>query len=168
MGKYQTFTPRFFALIIDALIFLPLSLLDNLIISVSDLSPVIFSFWLLAFNMAHPVYSILMHGFYGQTLGKMALKVKVVDAFEKPISFHHAVLRELPYIAFSFSLIFFATPQVSGVVEVSDFLPYTAESIIIFLMLIWGIADVAVFLVNSKRRALHDFIAGTVVVRTNL
>lgn len=32
---------------------------------------------------------------------------------------------------------------------------------------LWFVAEVLTMLTNEKRRALHDFIAGTVVVRTN-
>jgi|KBSSwiStaDraftv2_1062776.scaffolds.fasta_scaffold128226_4 hypothetical protein len=32
---------------------------------------------------------------------------------------------------------------------------------------LWFLAEVLTMLTNAKRRALHDFIAGTVVVRTN-
>jgi hypothetical protein len=32
----------------------------------------------------------------------------------------------------------------------------------------WFVAEVITMLTNEKRRALHDFIAGTIVVRTNL
>ena len=167
MEKYQTLMPRLFALIIDALIFLPLSFLD-IWIKEANLFPVMFSVWLLVMNMVHPVYSILMHGFYGQTLGKMAMKIKVVDTYEKPITFHHAVLRELPQLSFNFSLMFFAMQRNSNVTETSDFFSYSAENIILFLMLGWSIADIAVFLVNDKHRALHDFIAGTVVIKTNM
>ncbi len=167
MEKYQTLMPRLFALIIDALIFLPLSFLDNWI-KEANLFPVMFSVWLLVMNMGHPVYSILMHGFYGQTLGKMAMKIKVVDTYEKPITFHHAVLRELPYLSFTFSLMFFAMPQTSNILEVSNFLPYSAENIITFLMFVWIFTNIAVFFVSDKCRALHDFVAGTVVIKTNV
>jgi hypothetical protein len=33
---------------------------------------------------------------------------------------------------------------------------------------LWFLAEVLTMLTNRKRRALHDFIAGTVVVRTNI
>ena len=33
---------------------------------------------------------------------------------------------------------------------------------------LWFLAEVLTMLTNEKRRALHDFIAGTVVVRTNI
>jgi hypothetical protein len=32
---------------------------------------------------------------------------------------------------------------------------------------LWFFAEVLTMLTNEKRRALHDFIAGTVVIRTN-
>lgn len=166
MEKYQTFTPRLFALIIDGLIFLPLYFLDN-VIKEASLSPVIFSLWLLILNIAHPLYSILLHGVYGQTLGKMVAKVKVVDAFENPITFHHAVLRELPYLSFNFSLIFFTMQQTPNVEQPNLFTPDSVADIILFLMVGWTFVDIAVFFISDKCRALHDFIAGTVVIKTN-
>jgi len=33
---------------------------------------------------------------------------------------------------------------------------------------LWFLAEVLTMLTNEKRRALHDFIAGTVVIRTNI
>ena len=33
---------------------------------------------------------------------------------------------------------------------------------------LWYLAEVSTMLTNRKRRALHDYIAGTVVVRTNI
>lgn len=167
MEKYQTFTPRLLALIIDALIFFPLYFLDTFVKEASFL-PAVFALWLLLSNAAHPVYSILMHGIYGQTLGKMALKVKVVDTSEKPITFHHAVLRELPYLSFNFSLTFFSMQETSRAWNENPFTPHSAGDVILYLMIGWMFLDVAVFFISDKCRALHDFIAGTVVVKTNV
>jgi uncharacterized RDD family membrane protein YckC len=36
------------------------------------------------------------------------------------------------------------------------------------IILCWFLAEVITMLTNEKRRALHDFLAGTVVIRTNL
>lgn len=167
MEKYRTFLPRLLALIINTLIFVPLSVLDGMI-KEAGLLPVILSVWVLLFSLAHPVYSILMHGFYGQTLGKMALKIRVVDVFENPITFQHAILREVPNIFLNFSLIFFTMSHFSGVLNFSDQLRSSAETIVIVFWICWAIGDIAVFFVNDKRRSLHDFIAGTVVIRTNV
>jgi hypothetical protein len=35
------------------------------------------------------------------------------------------------------------------------------------LPLLWFLVEIVTMLTNGKRRALHDFIAGTVVIRTN-
>jgi uncharacterized RDD family membrane protein YckC len=35
-----------------------------------------------------------------------------------------------------------------------------------WLYLIWTVSELVVLLMNEKRRALHDFIAGTVVIHT--
>ncbi len=37
-----------------------------------------------------------------------------------------------------------------------------------FILLVWTATEVITMLMNCKRRAIHDFIAGTIVVRTNL
>ena len=39
--------------------------------------------------------------------------------------------------------------------------------LVISLPMLWFFAEVITMLTNQKRRALHDFIAGTVVIRTN-
>jgi hypothetical protein len=36
----------------------------------------------------------------------------------------------------------------------------------LYLMVAWTFSEVLVMLTNKRRRALHDFIAGTLVVRT--
>lgn len=46
-------------------------------------------------------------------------------------------------------------------------MPYVA-GLTTGLMWIWNIADVIVALSTEKHRALHDYIAGTVVVKTNV
>ena len=40
--------------------------------------------------------------------------------------------------------------------------------LMISLPVLWFVAEVLTMLTNEKRRAVHDFIAGTVVVRTNI
>lgn len=164
MEKYQTFAPRLAALFINIFIFLPLGIFD-IWIKEAEVSPIISYIWLPILNLAYPIYSIVMHGLYGQTLGKMAMKVRVVDVSEKPISFRHAFLREFPQLLFNFSLIFIVLPQIPNSEGNIEFSANPFGNVLYFLMMIYGIANIAVFLFNDKRRALHDFIAGTVVVK---
>ena len=165
MENYRTFLPRVIAVIIDSLVFLPLAII-NYPISGLELPPSIFYLWFLIMNLAHPFYTVLMHGYYGQTLGKMVLKVKVVDLQENPITFNQAVVRSLPEIIFNSSVVFIAMSQTGT--DNASFLPVSSvAAALTILSIIWGIADIAVFVLNEKNCALHDFIAGTVVVKSN-
>lgn len=163
MERHHPFGSRFVALIIDSIIFIPLAII-NYGVNTLDLPPVLSHLWLLVMTLAQPFYTIVMHGLYGQTLGKMAVKIKVVDLYENPITFHHAVLRSLPQIFFSLILIFLSKPQTTDADGILHSATATFASIMMFAALAWNLADIAVFFVNHKRRALHDFVAGTVVI----
>ena len=166
MDKYQTFTPRFFALLIDAFIFLPIGIFDEWF-KEAQFPQVFFYFWLPVANLAAPIYTLVMHGLYGQTLGKMAMRVKVLDVSENPITFKHAFLREFPQLIINFSLIFISLPVPSESNEFNLFSDINLGKLLMIMMLTWGIADIIIFLTNKKRRALHDYLAGTVVIRWN-
>jgi uncharacterized RDD family membrane protein YckC len=112
-------------------------------------------------------YMIFLHATYGQTLGKMVMKIKVLDVSENPINWRQAVLRESPNIVFS---LFFLSSEIyqittEGIGETfRDAFFYNA---VFVLITFWAIAEVIVTLSNEKRRAIHDYIAGTVVVKLN-
>ena len=164
MEKYQTFFPRLVALLIDSFIMLPIGILDDWFRQAEFPSPFFYT-WIPLSLLVSPVYIIIMHSIYGQTLGKMAMNVKVLDVSEEPIKVAQAILREMPQLIFNLGMIYLGVA----------FFPQTLESenvknhISVFLALfsVWGLADILVFFSNEKRRALHDFIARTVVVRIN-
>ena len=166
MEKYQTFAPRLGALLIDMFIFLPLGIFD-VWIKEANISPMLYYIWLPILNLAFPIYTIATHSLYGQTLGKMATKVKVLDVAEKPITFQHAFLREFPQLIFNFSLMFIAVPQFSENEGNFNFSTNPFGSFLFIVMMVYGFANIIVFLYSDKRRALHDYIAGTVVVKTD-
>lgn len=163
MEKYQTFFLRFVALLIDSFIMLPLFVFDQWFRE-AEFPHLFFYFWIPLSSLVFPIYSITMNAKFGQTLGKMWVKVKVVDVLEKPISLHQAILRDTPQLIFNTAAI------VIGIIA----LPYdenAAEMMYAFGIFnvvagIWGMADIMVFLLNDRRRALHDLIAGTIVVKT--
>ncbi|MEO6588303.1 MAG: RDD family protein, partial [Pyrinomonadaceae bacterium] len=114
------------------------------------------------------LYIILLHGFYGQTLGKMAMKLKVLDISERPITFTQAVVRSLPQLLPVFISASALSNQISpqddaftnnifGIILTASYVLYS----------LWNLFDIIVCLSSDKKRALHDLIAGTVVVRTN-
>ena len=169
MEKYRTFWPRFWAGFIDSLVFLPITLFDKYLSSpergtVTLISWAIFSysvFWL---------YSVLLHAAYGQTLGKRALHVKVMDASEERIpSLRQAFLRDSVYIILNvFSLVcFIYLVTTHKHVDGQDLLENSLPGLIFgYASIGWFLLEIVTMLTNSKRRAFHDFIANTVVVNT--
>lgn len=165
MNKYQTFFPRFGALLIDTFIMLPLGIFDDWFHQ-AEFPSMFFYFWIPISSLVFPIYSIVTHGFYGQTLGKMWFNVKVTDVSEEPIKFKQAIWRDVPQLIFNIISI------IIGIAALS----YDAESmsmkyvfgIYMTIAAVWGLADISVFFSNDQRRALHDYIAGTVVIKTDV
>ena len=120
--------------------------------------------------VATPIlYSILMHGFFGWTLGKKILRIKVVrNSDEKKINFFQAVLRDIvPLLLVLFGIYSFAQVAVAG--DTNAFVRYEPLfNTINNVYALWLLLEIITMLFNKKRRALHDFIANTVVIDTNL
>jgi uncharacterized RDD family membrane protein YckC len=121
-------------------------------------------------------YTVLLHARYGQTIGKMITHVRVVNfRTEGKISFKQALLREgIPMLLILGSLGYEVFAILTGKLTSSDLakgehVPFNniALKILTALPVLWFVAEVLTMLTNEKRRALHDIIAGTVVVRTN-
>lgn len=112
------------------------------------------------------IYSVFLHVLYGQTLGKMATNVKIIDISElKDISINQAILRDLFYIIITIAsliYIFFKNnyPAFNAKNIIDEFENYGAT-----ITLFWVGLELLSMLTNNKRRAVHDFIANTVVVR---
>lgn len=168
--KYQTIGARFLALIIDGIVILPITMgtyYAATIFEFSSLGAYIGNV-LIAFISA--LYTILLHGFYGQTIGKRITNVKVVDISEKNINLGQATLRYAPNLIPLLILIGFGHPNFSAgnVSETDLYLGNFANNFGGIFLSVWNIADIIVCLASSKHRALHDFIAGTVVIKTNV
>lgn len=163
MGKYHTALARFWAGVIDGLVLMPLGWLDRWILG-ANRPVVILIAWMLFSHPAYWLYSVLMHGFYGQTLGKKAFGVKVLDVSESPITMRQAFLRESIYIAINtIALILSIYFLLSGSRGDSESVSIAAMTLGLGALL-WFVAEILTCLLNQKRRAIHDFIAGTVVV----
>src|SRR6516225_141697 len=92
--KYSTFWPRFCAGLIDGLIFWPVGWLCSFAYSHSGSVFLQVPIYIIN-SSVFVAYSIWMHGRFGQTLGKMACKVIVLDVSERPLSMRQAALRDI-------------------------------------------------------------------------
>ena len=164
--KYSTFGPRFVASIIDAI---ALSILSAVLVFIGTKGDGVIQTALEYVDyMQFAIYSVVLHGLYGQTLGKMALDVKVVDVKnEGSISFKQALLRDCVPIIVLILMLFttFFIPEVAAEDELPQWVIYSMFGFS-FALIGWHLLEIITMLFNEKRRALHDFIAGTVVIRT--
>ncbi len=171
--KYSTFGPRFWTGSVDSCVMWPISFFAFMLMAL-QLPSAIGVMLVITQNLAWLFYTVIMHAKYGQTYGKMVCKVRVVDfGTEGAISFRQACLREGIPIAVSLGIIGYEIYAIStgalstAAIAKGEIAKNRAFWILAILPLLWFIAEAVTMLTNEKRRALHDYIAGTVVVRTN-
>jgi uncharacterized RDD family membrane protein YckC len=158
--NYQTGGRRFLALIIDGFI---LSMATGLIEwcmtpSLGVLPNVVLCVLFTAVQVGYEVY---MHGRFGQTFGKFFVKVRVIDLGGRRITYKQAAVRNIVPLVLSPIVIWYSVSiVVTG--EMQDPSLYRSAYI---ANLLWVLLEMLTMLLNDKRRALHDFMANTVVVR---
>lgn len=167
---YASFGKRILASLIDGLAFLPLIYLSDYNYEVWKL----FSLEILITFLIPITYRIIMEWKYGATLGKMFMKLQVVDYQLNPISFVQSIKRYSIYFMIAiFSLLsvlaIFRHPEfyeVSG--EAMEFLFETEEYwICLIVMLLLELLTVGFVLITKKKQTLHDLIAKTYCVNKN-
>jgi uncharacterized RDD family membrane protein YckC len=164
---YRLFWRLFLAQWIDYLLLLqPLTWLYDLLMPHLTWPPAA-TLWYGLHNYVAFAYFVLLHARYGQTLGKRLLGIKVLDVSGDPLRPSQAVRRDLvTWMWATFDLVTSWPFLVQGKEPI-----YPEGGVPGYMlvagwgMLAWGFAELLVMLTNEKRRSLHDFIAGSVVVR---
>src|SRR5262249_37706960 len=164
--KYRTFAQRFWAGIIDGLVLSPIAIIDS-IAETTHQPKLVLVIYAIISVCAYPLYSILMHGFFGRTVGKRVMHVIVLDVSEqRRLSFKQAVLRDAGLVFFNlFNLVALVrTIVLYGVYDEHSYRPTWMRVLVGFGGLIWYSLELLTALFGDKHRAVHDRIAGTVVV----
>ncbi len=172
---YAGFWKRFCASIVDMFIFMIVAYLCYHIKSINIAVAVIGSVILAAFFSFYSIYFNLK---YGGTLGKLSVGIRVTKPDGNRIDFKEAFLRSIVDIVYG---ICFASYQIYAILHVNSEAYLAAgyiEKTRLLLPLypeisrytatfneIWYWSELVVLLFNKRRRALHDFIAGTVVIQ---
>lgn len=168
MERYRTFGPRFWAGFIDGLILLPIGLADNYLLS-PERGPILLILWASISYSAYWLYSVIFHARYGQTFGKMLTHVKVLNlAEDRTPTISQVFLRDIGYIIINaLSLAYFIHLVITN--QYTSDLNYNQlpGRILAYAGLGWFLLEIVTMLTNVKNRALHDYIAGTVVIRTD-
>jgi uncharacterized RDD family membrane protein YckC len=167
ISKYSTFWSRFWASTIDGIVFILILYVECLIFGIEYSAQDKFLQALNGVQLA--VYAIFMHGYFGQTLGKMIMDVKVLNHdTETEINVKQALRRESVNLVLNISWVLIILTLATSLhmsAAISEGLSYAVIGFGILAM-VWGVSEFVTMLFNDKRRAVHDYIGKTVVVRT--
>lgn len=158
---YRTLLRRVGASMVDALLLAPLTYVA--ISVVPELAGLLASAVTALLTIAELAYSVVGHALFGRTVGKKAFGVQVLDLRGELPGWSRAALRDaLPIVAAGVSIVrelSAPAPDPSRSPDATG--PTAVESV----FLLWAALEVVTMLTNRRRRALHDLIAGTVVIR---
>lgn len=173
-STYAGFGRRLVAGLLDLAVIAAVTLSVGWVASHSKLSALVLlpPLW-----VAGMLYEPVLHAKFGATLGKFATGIRVVRVSGGSIGWQRSVIRSSVALAASASWIYIVAPLAfalppedfhgQGWTEVFQIIKgdFDAGYKIVELVLgIWFLSEFATMLMNSKNRAIHDFLADTVVV----
>ena len=172
---YSGFWPRLGAMLLDLLIVIPVLVFTVLLDSFDKHLYLLTLFTSLLFNFWYQVYLPYK---YGGTPGKLIVGIRIVKLDSSAIGWREAILRESVYLIIMVINIFVMSVAVfladNEVYKNLDWLEQAeyldslvvGSSITYYLNQIWTWSEMVVLLTNKRKRAIHDFIAGTVIVKS--
>jgi uncharacterized RDD family membrane protein YckC len=167
--KYHTFGRRVIAYIIDLTLLGEFITACHFCINYFETPDMIESiFDSVTDRYRYHIYPILFHWIFGQTIGKMVCGIKVVKiTTEGRLSFVQALVRSIVFVAplYAFTAILYK-PIFALTEQTTDPMIIMGYFLIVPLLFL-GTLSISMF-TNDKRRAIHDIIAYTVVIRTNI
>lgn len=174
VNVYAGFRKRFAAGIIDFLVFIPFIVISEITHSLSVSSAIVTLF---AFSLLSAAYAVYFDYKFGATLGKMAVDIKITFPDGGKIGLKQALLRSSVSIGFSWLVVLAqvialtnADPEIylnSGWIERHEYiLPLFPAwyGLVNLISQLWGWSEFITLLFNKRKRAIHDFMAGTVVI----
>jgi uncharacterized RDD family membrane protein YckC len=174
---YGGFWIRLGAALLDGLILLPLSVFAFVGVAFSRLFYFYYFVPGLLFMAFYYVYLVMANG---GTPGKRILRMRIAMEDGSPVMPQAAILRNIVELGFrALAMLALALAglaitdteyQPLGFIEKTLFLQGRAPAwnrYVLFGSFAWGAISAIVILCNDKRRTLHDFLAGTVVIRAD-
>lgn len=172
---YASWWRRICAHLIDGVIVLLPGIVQ---IHIGETSPRLLPIVVVPFSIIWIGYFIYCHKRWGKTVGKLALGIRVVGLDGSHLSWRQAVLRNIGEIAFTIPYLwvfinaystvplaeYMSTPTANRFNMIKTLWPSWYPTVST-LNQCWMWSEFVVMLFNQRRRALHDFIAGTVVVQ---
>lgn len=172
--QYGGFLKRLGAILIDLVFMLPLVPIYWIGASHFRLFQV---YWIVICQLFGLVFSVYLVKRFGGTPGKLAMNLRIRKVNLEPVTYREALLRYLPEAVLSLGAQlgivlavihmtdaeYFSIKSNDRIKHLTELAPaWTSPLTIANTIWFWG--ELLVLLTNDKRRALHDFIAGTVVI----
>jgi uncharacterized RDD family membrane protein YckC len=172
--QYAGFGKRLSSVVLDYFILLPISIF---IIWIGSFSKDIQLILIIPHTLLYFVYHIYMNANYGGTIGKLIVGIKIVKLQGDKIKYKEAFLRNIVDLAFGVVIALIQTITLFSISDPSyENLTWIKKSIYLhnstpayfgFISVasqVWIWSELVFLLLNKKKRAIHDFIAGTVVI----
>lgn len=173
--NYAGFWPRLCAMLLDLLFLMPVI---GIVYLGSEHWRLFDVYWFLPSQLIGIWYFVYLVQRLGGTPGKRVMRLTILKPDGSRIGYREAFLRNLPDLAMSLASGIAVMITVSQMSDAQYFgvaymerqnlirsaAPGWYEGVVLASNL-WVCSEFVVMLTNRKRRALHDFIAGTVVVR---
>lgn len=173
---YAGFWVRLGSMFLDGIIMLPIIFL---ILYVNGLSVNMYFYTIIPNLLFGIWYNIYLPKKYGGTPGKLIAGIKIIKMDGKPIGWREAILRHSVLLGLTiFSVIIMIVCLLKADETIfkslnwlkrSEYLMSLAKTpfrVYTWAVNIWIYSELIVLLTNKRKRAPHDFIAGTVIVRT--
>jgi uncharacterized RDD family membrane protein YckC len=172
--SYAGFWPRLGSLLLDVICVLPLTAL----VFWGSLHYRLFQVYYLIPSVIFALfYNVYLVRRFGGTPGKLIVGIRIRKLDGEPVGYREAFLRNLPELilslltnfAFIFPLLHMSDAEYQSLsfikfsMRMTELAPSWYKPVQI-AQTIWFWGELLVLLTNRKKRALHDFIAGTVVV----
>ncbi len=172
---YAGFWKRFCAGIVDILIILPLSFLFTWMEGFDRTLAILIT---IPSSLLFAMFNVYFNARFGGTPGKLVVGIRIATPDGSPIGWAEAWKRSSVDLVFAFSLLM---ARVWGLAQVESegyaSLGWIERERLVLagapawygtvrtLLQVWFWSEVVVLLFNKRRRAIHDFIAGTVVIK---
>lgn len=172
--RYAGFWPRLGSLLLDILINLPLIVL---LLWAQGHYRLFRVYYLIPGTIFGLFYSVYLVRRFGGTPGKLIVGIRIRKRDGEPVGYREALLRYFPELVFGLLM---SVALIAPLLQMTD-AEYQSLSLrerakrefelappwykpLRWTQTSWYWGELFVLLTNRKRRALHDFIAGTVVV----
>jgi uncharacterized RDD family membrane protein YckC len=173
--EYGGFWRRVGAALLDALILSPMALAVMIALSYTHLAYVYYALPAIAIGLVYRVYLVQR---FGGTPGKRILRLRIANLDGTPVTLRTAFIRYSPLfvlsglstVAIALASLDLGAAGLEGLTYMEKMVALDAHQAawnkpVVWITQAWYIVSAIMVAATSRKRALHDFLAGTVVLR---